>query len=80
MTRPLVRPARLLLDDRGEDHRLFRRLHHDIGVALLPHLGEELLLPDLHALDDVLAAVADLEPIGVGQQRPFRGDLGDVCP
>ena len=47
--RPLVRLARLLLDDRGERHHFAGRLDRQIGRALLPDLVDELGLGFRHA-------------------------------
>ena len=76
--RPLFGAPGFLLHDRGEDQRFLRRLDHDVGVALFPHLREELRLSVLHALNDVAACVFGTKAIRVGEQRALLRNLRDV--
>ncbi|PAV74279.1 hypothetical protein WR25_27087 [Diploscapter pachys] len=70
---PFGRLAGFLLDDRGEDDRLFGRRHRNAGLPLRPGLGEIRLHRRLHAGDDRHAGVAALEGVAVGQNRSFGG-------
>ncbi len=77
--RALLRLAGFLLDDRGQDHELVRRLERQIGAAALPHLSHQPVLRLAHALKHLLAREAAVEMIAVGQQAAFARNVLDVA-
>src|SRR5262249_4635685 len=42
------------------------------------YFSEKVVVGGWHGLDDILPRVADLETVGVGKQRSFGGNVGDV--
>ena len=77
--RALLRLSGLLLDQRGENDELFRRLDRQIGRMTVPDFLEHALLRLLHALDHLLARHAAVEIVGVGQQAAFARNFLDVA-
>ena len=76
----LVGAAGLLLDDRGEDDELLRRLDRQVRRAALPDLAQTLrAAPPACALTICWRVIAALELVGVGQQRALARRLGDVA-
>ena len=72
-----IRPAGLLLDDRGKDHRFRRRGQRQPPGPTGPQFGDSGLHGLHHAFDELLARRAALEVIGFGQQRALPGRGGD---
>ena len=71
--------AGLLLDERGQNDELLRRLDRQIGRVTVPDFLEHALLRLLHALDHLLARHAASEIVGIGQQAAFARDFLDVA-
>src|SRR4029078_4897199 len=74
-----VAPPVLLLDDRGQDDELLRGLDRQVRRAPRPDLVQRLALRPLHAVDGLLAGLAPLALVGVGQERALARHLGDVA-
>ena len=66
--RPLLLARGLLLDDRGEGHRLLRAGERQVRSPFLPQLGQGMGHRPAHPLDQLLAGVAIAVDIGVGQE------------
>ena len=76
---PLVRLARLLLDDRSERDQFAGRLDRQIDRALRPDFVDRLGLGLGHSRQLGLARVAALEEVSVGKQRSLARRLLDVA-
>ena len=68
---PLGRLARFLLDDRGEDDRLFGRRYRDVGFPFRPGVRQIAVHRRLHPRHHGRARVATLKGVAVRQDRPL---------
>ena len=75
----LVGLAGFLLDDRCQHHQLIGRLERQVRRTVIPDFLHHALLRLLHALDQLLAADAAGEVIGIGQQRALARNLPNVA-